>query len=135
MIFVLKNTNLSSSQRCVKLSQKGFFSMETNGMFQRYAIIKTGGKQYQALEGKTIAVEKLDAVEGSTVIFDEVLLRRLDKDTVEIGQPFLDTPVKASVIKHAREPKVIVYKWKRRKKYRRKLGHRQSFTVVRIESI
>lgn len=109
--------------------------METVKTFERYAIIKTGGKQLQAVEGKTLAVELLDKEVGAEVFFDEVLLRRLNKDSVEVGQPFLDGAVKATVIKHLREQKVIVYKWKRRKKYRRKQGHRQHKTIVRIESI
>ncbi len=100
----------------------------------RYAIFETGGKQYQAIEGDTIAVEKLDAEAGQTVTFDRVLLRR-DNDTVEIGQPHLDKPVKASVVKHDRGPKLVVFKMKRRKKYRRKKGHRQDHTVVRIEEV
>ena len=109
--------------------------METVNTFERYAIIKTGGKQLQAVEGKTLAVELLNKEVGSEVFFDEVLLRRLNKNTVEVGQPFLDGAVRATIIKHTRGPKVIVYKWKRRKKYRRKQGHRQDMTVVRIESI
>jgi len=100
----------------------------------RYAIFETGGKQYQAIEGDTIAVEQLDAEAGETVSFENVLLRR-DNDTVEVGQPHLDKPVKASVVKHNKGPKLVVFKMKRRKKYRRKKGHRQEQTVVRIEEV
>lgn len=108
---------------------------EQNAVFDRYAIFQTGGKQYQALEGKTVAIEKLDAQEGDQVIFDEVLLRKESPDSVVIGQPFVDTPIKASIVKHTKGPKLIAFKFKRRKKYRRKIGHRQPLTVVRIESI
>lgn len=100
-----------------------------------YAIFETGGKQYQALVDKTVAIEKLEVADGAEVIFDKVLLRRKGPDAVEIGQPYLDTPVKAVVVKQTRGPKLIAFKFKRRKKYRRKIGHRQPQTVVRIVSI
>jgi large subunit ribosomal protein L21 len=104
-----------------------------------YAIFKTGGKQYQAIVGGTVAIEKIDAKAGEAVKFEEVLLRKtvdgVGKESVEIGQPFLKTPVKASVIKHEKAPKIVVFQFKRRKKYKRKTGHRQPFTVVRIEAI
>jgi len=100
----------------------------------QYAIFETGGKQYQAIKGQTIAVEKLDAHVGDTVTFPHALLRR-NQDHIEVGQPYLDKPVKASVVKHNKGPKLIVFKMKRRKKYRRKKGHRQEQTVVRIEDV
>lgn len=103
--------------------------------FDRYAIFQTGGKQYQALEGKTIGIEKLDAKEGETVTFNEVILRKTGPESIEIGQPYLNTPIKAVVIKQMRGPKLIVFKFKRRKKYMRKQGHRQAITVVRIQNI
>ena len=108
--------------------------MKQDAEIPRYAIFETGGKQYQAVEGQTIAVEKLDAEAGDNVTFDRVLLRR-DNDAVEVGQPHLDKPVKASVVKHDKGPKLVVFKMKRRKKYRRKKGHRQEMTVVRIEEV
>lgn len=101
----------------------------------RYAIIQTGGKQYFALEGKTLAVEKLPGGCDDEILFDEVLLRRTNSTTCEIGQPFLETPVKAVIVKHIRGPKIIVFKFKRRKKQRTKKGHRQPYTVVRFTSI
>lgn len=103
--------------------------------FERYAIFQTGGKQYQALEGKTLAIEKIEGEAGTPVEFAEVLLRKLSSDQVEIGQPHLEGPIKASIVKQIKEPKIIVYKFKRRKKSRVKRGHRQPKTVVRIESI
>lgn len=109
--------------------------MKQDITFSRYAIFQTGGKQYQALEGKTVAIEKLGLADGAEVIFDEVLLRRTDEKTVEVGQPFLSAPIKAVVVKQAKGPKLIAFKFKRRKKYRRKIGHRQQHTVVRIISI
>ena len=101
----------------------------------RYAIIQTGGKQYQAREGKTLGIEKLDLEPGKSVLFDKVLLRKTSDAAVEIGTPYLKTPVKGTIVKHLRGPKLIVFKFKRRKKYMRKKGHRQPITVVRIESI
>lgn len=103
--------------------------------FDKYAIFQTGGKQYQALEGKTIAVEKLKVEPGQEIVFDQVLLRKLNDNDVEIGQPFLKTPVKATLVKQMRGPKLIIFKFKRRKKSRRKQGHRQDLSVVRIVSI
>lgn len=104
-------------------------------VFDRYAIFQTGGKQYQAIEGKTVAIEKLDANVGDKVTFDEVLLRKESPENVEIGQPFVTKPIKASIVKHMRGPKIIAFKFKRRKSYKRKIGHRQAITVIRIEAI
>lgn len=100
-----------------------------------YAIIQTGGKQYQAIEGKTLAVEKLDGQPGDSIEFKEVLLRRTAQGNIEIGRPHLATTVKASILKHDKGPKVIIFKFKRRKKSRVKKGHRQPMTIVRIEAI
>lgn len=102
---------------------------------ERYAIIQTGGKQYQAIEGKTLAIEKIEGEIGNKIEFAEVLLRKLGADAVEIGQPFLTTPVTASIVKQMKAPKIVVFKFKRRKKHRVKKGHRQLMTVVRIEAI
>ncbi len=101
-----------------------------------YAIIQTGGKQYQVVPGKTVAIEKLDGVAGDAVSFPEVLFRKTGEESFEIGSPFVEGAlVKGSILKHDKEAKVIVFKFKRRKKQRTKHGHRQQFTVVRIESI
>ena len=103
--------------------------------FERYAIFQTGGKQYQAIEGKTIAIEKLDGQIGDKISFDQVLLRKEAEGKISIGQPYLTTPVKASILKQMRGPKVIIFRFKRRKKSRVKKGHRQAITVIRIEAI
>lgn len=103
--------------------------------FDKYAIFETGGKQYQAIEGKTVAIEKIDGEPGAKLEFKEVLLRKLGEDAIEIGRPHLSTPITASIVKQMRGPKVIAFKFKRRKKSRVKKGHRQSITVIRIESI
>lgn len=102
--------------------------------FDRYAIFKTGGKQYQGIEGKTVAIEKIDGEAGKVLEFNEVLLKKTAAG-IEIGQPFLSTIVKASIVKQMRTPKVIAYRFRRRQKVRVKRGHRQHMTVIRIESI
>ena len=104
--------------------------------FEKYAIFQTGGKQYQAIPGKTIAIEKLDGEAGDKVEFSEVLFRKLAEDQFEIGKPFVEgVTLKASIVKQTKGPKLIIFRHKRRKKQRTKKGHRQPITVVRIESI
>ena len=104
-------------------------------MFKRYAIFQNGGKQYQAIEGKTIALEKMNGNIGDVVTLDDVLLRKLDDASIEIGQPKLQGSIKATIVRQTRGPKLIVFKFKRRKKSRVKRGHRQHITVVRVTSI
>ena len=96
-----------------------------------YAVIKTGGKQYKVASGDVVKLEKIAGEEGKEVIFNEVLA--LD-DTV--GTPLVSgASVKATVLKQARDAKVIVFKKKRRQNYPRKNGHRQSVTIVKITDI
>ncbi|MCK5632536.1 50S ribosomal protein L21 [bacterium] len=102
--------------------------------FDKYAIFQTGGKQYQAIEGKTIAIEKIEGEPGKKIEFKDVLLRKT-AEGLEIGRPHLESNIQASIVKQMRGPKLIVFKFKRRKKVRVKKGHRQSLTVVRIESV
>jgi large subunit ribosomal protein L21 len=103
--------------------------------YDRYAIFATGGKQYQAIEGATLSIEKIDGEAGKVLEFDQVLFRKLGEGSYEIGQPFLTGSITASIIKQIKDPKVIVFKFKRRQKVRVKKGHRQPKTVVRIETI
>jgi len=103
--------------------------------FDKYAIFQTGGKQYQALEGRTIAIEKIEGEEGKKIEFDEVLLRKSGANSLEIGKPFLSKPIKASIVKQTKGPKLTIFKFRRREKVRVKRGHRQPLTVVRIESL
>jgi len=103
---------------------------------EKYAIFKTGGKQYQAIPGKTVAIEKVDGNVGDAVEFAEVIFRKNGEGAFEFGTPFIEgVTLKASVVKQAKGPKIIVFRRKRRKKSRVKRGHRQPLTVVRIESI
>ncbi len=100
-----------------------------------YAIIRTGGKQFRAEPGRKIRIPSLDADVGETVTFEEVLLASGD-DGVQLGAPTVaGAAVTAEVVGHGRGEKIIVFKWKRRKNYRRKQGHRQGYTEVRIADV
>jgi len=100
-----------------------------------YAVIATGGKQYRVLEGDIIDVEKVPVEEGGQVEFNRVLLVGTDEDTL-IGRPLvMQATVKATLLKQMKSKKIIVFKAKRRKHYRRKNGHRQQFSRLRIDSI
>jgi len=103
--------------------------------FDKYVIFATGGKQYQGIPGKTVSIEKIEGEAGEILEFDEVLLRKTADDKIEIGTPFLKSKVKASIVKQMKDPKVISFLFKRRKKVRVKKGHRQPKTIIRIESI
>lgn len=100
-----------------------------------YAIIETGGKQYKVQEGDVIYIEKLDATEGDAVSFDRVLAVS-NGDGLVTGSPVIaGAVVSAKVEKHGKGKKIIVYKYKAKKNYRRKQGHRQPFTKVVIDKI
>lgn len=100
-----------------------------------YAIIETGGKQYKVSEGDVLRVEKLDVPEGATVTLDRVLAVGKDGE-LTVGTPLVENAkVSAKVQKHAKGKKVIVFKYKPKKNYRRKQGHRQPFTQLVIEKI
>ena len=99
-----------------------------------YAIIETGGKQIKVQEGQEIYIEKLHAEVGESVTFDKVLF--VSDDQTKVGTPIVDgATVTGKVENHGRAKKIIVFKFKRRKNYRRKQGHRQPFTKVVIEKI
>ena len=100
-----------------------------------YAIIKTGGKQYHVAQGQDIQVEKLEGQEGDSVVFDQVLLTA-DGENVRIGNPYLEkTKVVGRLKRHGKNRKIVVFKYKKRKNFRRTRGHRQEFSLVRIENI
>lgn len=99
------------------------------------AIIKTGGKQYRVEPGSTVKIEKLEADVGSKVTFDEVLLLGKGAE-IQVGRPKLDgAKVEATVTYQGRAKKLIVYKFRRRKNYRKRQGHRQYFTEVKVDTI
>ncbi len=100
-----------------------------------YAIIRSGDKQFRAEPGRTIRVPTLQAEVGDAVTFEEVLVAATD-DGVQVGSPTVAGAVVAGeVVAHVKGEKLIVFKWKRRKNYRRKTGHRQKYTEVRIDEI
>ena len=100
-----------------------------------YAVVATGGKQYRVQEGDTLRIEKIPGEVGAEVAFDRVLMVS-DGDDVRIGQPVLENAVvNGTIIEQGKSRKVLVFKYKRRKRYRRKQGHRQLFTAVKIGTI
>ena len=99
-----------------------------------YAIIKTGGKQYRVQQGDEFRVEKLDANVGDKVVFDEVVA--VGGDKLVVGTPFVEgCCVEAEVLEQGKADKVIIYKYKAKKDYRRKNGHRQPYTLVKVTGI
>ena len=100
-----------------------------------YAVVAAGGKHYKVREGETLRVEKIPGDVGSAVAFDKVLMYS-DGETVSIGQPVLENvAVTGHIVEQGKARKIIVFKYKRRKRYRRKQGHRQQFTAVKIDTI
>jgi large subunit ribosomal protein L21 len=100
-----------------------------------YAVIETGGKQYRVQEGDTVFVEKLDAKEGDTVDFSKVLLVSKEGNVV-VGKPYVDgAKVEGTVLEQGKAKKIVVFKYKAKKNYRKKQGHRQPYTKVKVEKI
>lgn len=102
-----------------------------------FAVIETGGKQYQVEEGDTLKIEKLEADKGEEVEFDQVLLISDDEgEETEIGTPYLeDETVTAEVTEQGRHDKVEVVKFKRKNRYKKKYGHKQPYTEIKVNSI
>src|SRR6185436_4170413 len=97
-----------------------------------YAIVQTGGKQYKVSEGDTLFIEKLEAEAGAEVTFDQVLLVSKEGNVV-VGSPMVaGATVSATVLKNGKAKKILVFKYKSKKNYRRKAGHRQPYTQVQI---
>lgn len=100
-----------------------------------YAVIETGGKQYKVQEGDVLFIEKLDAEADSQVVFDKVLAANKDGET-QFGAPYVDgASVSAKVVKNGKSKKILVFKYKAKKNYRRRQGHRQPYTKVQIDKI
>jgi large subunit ribosomal protein L21 len=99
-----------------------------------YAVIKSGGKQYRVKAGQTVRLEKLSGEKGSKVELGNVLMVE-DGGNVQTGAPLPNAKVEATILETDRADKIIIFKKKRKKQYRRTRGHRQSFTAVRIEKI
>ncbi|MFH0819558.1 MAG: 50S ribosomal protein L21 [bacterium] len=101
----------------------------------KLAVIKTGGKQYLVKEGEILKIEKIEPARGKTIKFDQVLLR-VDGESVEIGKPYLkDIKVEAEILEQGKAKKITVIKYKAKVRYKRKKGHRQLFTKVKIVKI
>lgn len=99
-----------------------------------YAVIETGGKQYKVEQGDVVFIEKLNVEAGETVTFDKVLV--VGGDDIKVGAPYVDgATVTASVVKNGKDKKIIVYKYKPKKGYHKKQGHRQPYTKVEITAI
>ncbi len=99
-----------------------------------YAVIETGGKQYKVSEGDVIFVEKLDVADGATVEIDKVLV--VGGDDIKVGAPYVDgAKVEAVAVKNGKSKKIIVYKYKPKKGYHKKQGHRQPYTKLEIKKI
>jgi len=100
-----------------------------------YAVIRTGGKQYKVHEEQILKIEKLEGTEGSQIEFDDILMYS-DGETITLGSPKVENAsVKAHILEQAKDKKTLVFKYKRRKGYRRMKGHRQFYTEVKIDSI
>ena len=100
-----------------------------------YAIFRSGGKQFRAEKGRTVRVPLIGAEPGASITFDEVLLAHSGNDVVT-GTPLIEgAAVEAEIVGHGRDKKIVVFKHKRRKNYRRKTGHRQDYTEVRIKAV
>ncbi|ACV58829.1 50S ribosomal protein L21 [Alicyclobacillus acidocaldarius] len=100
-----------------------------------YAIVETGGKQYKVSQGDTLVVEKLEGEVGSEIVLDKVLLVQ-NEGQVQVGSPYLQgAKVVAKVVEHGRGEKIIVFKYKPKKNYHKKQGHRQPYTKLTVESI
>ena len=100
-----------------------------------FAVILTGGKQYKVSEGDKVKIEKIEAEDSSTFVFDKVLM--VEKDgVVKLGKPYLEgAKVEGEILREGRHKKIIVFKFKAKKRYRKKAGHRQPFTEVQIVKI
>jgi len=102
-----------------------------------YAVIQTGGKQYRVEPGATVVVEKLDGDKGAQVVFDQVLLVSSgDGGSITVGKPIVaNAKVTGEIVEQGRGEKLVVFKFRRRKNYVRKNGHRQDYTAVKIAAI
>ena len=101
----------------------------------KFAVIQTGGKQYKVAEGEKLKIEKVEAAENGSIVFDKVLLKG-DGETVTVGTPHIaGATVEAQLVQQGRAKKVLVFRYHSKTRYRKKKGHRQYFTEVEIKAI
>ena len=101
-----------------------------------FAVVKTGGKQYKVKENDIILVEKLENKKGDSINLNQILLLSNDEKKIQIGTPLLKgVSVKAKILEQKKQKKILVFKKKRRKNYKKTIGHRQNFTVLKILKI
>lgn len=130
MLYIFKNL-LTLGRSSLMIASKLEISLEES----MYAIIETGGKQYKVEQGDVIDVELLDAEKSGIITFDKVLFFHNDKKA-KVGTPTVEgSQVIGELLQEVRGPKVIAYKYKKRKNYRRKVGHRQNYLRVKITEI
>jgi large subunit ribosomal protein L21 len=122
--------------KTVRLDRRGYCGeVKIGGRLMKYAIVEDGGKQYKVIEDETIDVDRYSSEIGDQIDLDRVLLIS-DEDEVAVGKPFVEgANVQATVEEHFSGPKIIVFKYKPRIRYRVKTGHRQKYTRLRINSI
>ena len=127
---------LQLSLKAACLDMRGYCGeVKIGGRLMKYAIVEDGGKQYKVIEDETIDVDRYSSEIGDQIDLDRVLLIS-DEDEVAVGKPFVEgAKVQATVEEHFRGPKIIVFKYKPRIRYRVKTGHRQKYTRLRIHSI
>ncbi len=100
-----------------------------------YAVVRTGGKQYVVSEGDVMNVERLDGEVGEKIVLEDILLYSKEGD-LKVGSPVVEgAKINGTIVEQGRGKKIIVFKMKRRKNYRKKQGHRQSFTGIKVDSI
>jgi large subunit ribosomal protein L21 len=128
---------LTVAPRLVKFQAYVFRQRSSNpgALYSMYAIFRTGGKQFRAEPGRSVRIPSLEIEPGESVTFDEVLLGASD-DGVKVGLPLVGgASVTAEVVGHGKGEKIIIFKHKRRKNYRRKQGHRQKYTEIRVNEV
>lgn len=135
---MIKSTKLAyPANRSRQVFKHGTWARRVKGGSARvYAIIETGGKQVRVQSGSYIDVELLSALVDQPVVFDRVLMVVGDDGSCKVGTPFVEgATVRGTVVQHGRGPKILVFKYKPKVNYRRRMGHRQPFTRVQIEQI
>lgn len=131
--------NVSRTKKVFQRKQNAFYLIRRDWIEEvkvyMYAIIETGGKQYRVQNGDRIAVEKLNAADGENVVFDKVLVMG-DGAEAKVGAPYVDgAAVEGKVIESGKGKKIIIFKYKAKKDYRKKQGHRQPYTLVEITAV